>query len=143
MAVEKAIRDYLLTKSSVTALVGASGERLKPDVVEQTWTPNQGPFVTYEIISSDEEHGISDRSGFVASRIQFCAYAGTRMTANAAIRAIKNCGITGIKGTYSSVRICGVQIESGIKTYIEKPVDGQATYRYLSEIDLMVYYLED
>lgn len=139
MAVEKAIRDYLLTKTAVTSLVGT---RIWPDVIEQTWTPTQGPCVTYEIISSDEEHYLANRTGFVSTRFQFVCYASSRMSANATARAIKNCGIAGIKGTYSSVSIRGVEIESGIRTDVEKPDDGLATFRYLTEFDLMVHYLE-
>lgn len=141
-SVEAAIRNYLLTKSAVTDLVGTTGDRLRPLVVEQTWQPTQGPFVTYEIISSDEVSTLSDRSGFVSSRIRFTAYASTPLTANATVRAIKNCGIAAIKGVYSSVDIRGVVIESGIRTDVEKPDDGTAGYRYLAEFDLMVSYLE-
>lgn len=140
MAVEKAIRDYLLTKSAITALVGS---RIWPDVVEQTWTTTQGPCVTYEIISSDEEHTLSDRVGFVSSRFAFTCYAGSRMSANAVARAIKNCGIVAIKGVYSSTTIRGVQVESGLRTDVEKPDDGKASYRYVTMFDLMVQYLEE
>lgn len=143
MAIEKAIFDYLLTKSSVTDLVGATGQRLRPDVVEQTWRHTQGPFVTYEMISSDEEHTLTNRAGFISSRFQFTCYAGSRITANAVARAIKNCGIAAIKGVYSSTDIRGVEIESGLRTDVEKPSDGQASYVYLAMFDLMVHYHEE
>jgi hypothetical protein len=64
------------------------------------------------------------------------------MTANATARAIKNSGIAAIKGTYSGVNIRGVSVESGIRTDIEKPDDGKASFRYLAEFDLMVSYIE-
>lgn len=140
MAVEKAIRDYLLTKAAVTDLVGT---RIKPDVVDQDWLPSQGPFVVYEIIDTVDEHTLSDRCGFTSSRFKFTCYAGSRMTANATARAIKNCGVVAIKGTYSGVQIRGVQVESGLRTDVDKPDDGKASYRYLAEFDLMVHYLED
>lgn len=143
MAVEKAIRDYLLTKSSVTALFGSgTSARIRPSVVDQDWLPSQGPYCVYEIIDSVDEHTLADRVGFVSSRFKFTCYASTPKAANAAARAIKNCGIVAIKGTYSSVSIRGVQVESGLRTDVEKPDDGTASYRYLAEFDLMVHYLE-
>ena len=139
MAVEKAIRDYVLANSTVAALIGT---RLFPDVLDQAYTTTDGPAVTYEIISTDEEATLADRAGSCHSRFQFVCYADTRMTANATARAIKNSGITAIHGTYSGVWISGVQVESGIRTDIEKPDDGKASFRYLAEFDLMVDYLE-
>lgn len=144
MAVEKAIRNYLLTKSAVTSLIGSGASaRIWPDVVDQTWKVADGPCVTYEIIDSTEVHTLTDRTGFVSSRFSFCCYAGSRMSANATARAIKNCGIAAIKGLYSSVSIRGVEIESGIRTEVEKPDDGKASFRYLTFFDLMVHYLEE
>lgn len=140
MAVEKAIRDYLLTKTAVTDLV--TGARLQPEVISQGWTPNQGPFVYFEIVSSDEEHTLADRTGFVSTRFKFVCVAGSRLTANATARAIKNCGLAAMKGTYSSVSIRGVEVESGIRTDVEKVDSGQNDYRYYTEFDVMVHYLE-
>lgn len=139
MAVEKAIRDYVLANSAVAALIGA---RLTPEVVDQAWSTTDGPAVTYEVISTDDDHTLSDRAGLCHSRFQFVCYADSRMTANATARAIKNSGIAAIKGTYSGVNIRGVSVESGIRTDIEKPDDGKASFRYLAEFDLMVSYIE-
>lgn len=139
MAVEKAVRDYILADATVAALIST---RLYPDVLDQSWTTTDGPAVAYEIISTDEESTLADRAGSLHSRFQFICYADSRMTANATARAIKNSGITAIHGTYSGVWISGVTIESGIRTSVEKPDDGKASYRYLSEFDLMVDYHE-
>lgn len=142
-SIESAIRNYLLTKSAVTDLLGTGDSaRIRPSVVDQDWRPSQGPFVTYEQISSDEEHTLTDRVGFVQTRFQFTAYASSAVSANATARAIKNCGIATIKGTYSSVSIRGTVIESGLRTSVEKLNDGSANYIHLAEFDLMVSYLE-
>jgi hypothetical protein len=139
VAIEKAIRDYVLANSTVASLIGT---RLTPEVLDQSWTTTDGPAVTYEIISTDDEHTLSDRAGLTHSRFQFVCYADSRMAANAAARAIKNSGIAAIKGTYSNVSIRGVKVESGLRTYVEKPDDGKASFRYLAEFDLMVSYIE-
>ena len=139
MAVEKAIRDYVLGNATVSALIGT---RLTPEVTDQSWSTTDGPAVTYEIISTDEEKLLSDRAGLCHSRFQFVCIADSRMSANATARAIKNSGIAAIKGTYSTINIRGVAVESGIRTYVEKPDDGKASYRYLAEFDLIVSYIE-
>lgn len=142
-SIEKAIRDYLLTKTAVTDLIGTgTSARIQPSIIDQDWRPVQGPFVVYDVISSDEEHTLADRTGFVSSRFQFTVYAQHAITALSTARAIKNCGIAAIKGTYSSVSIRGVEIESGIRTDFEKPDDGLATFRHLATFDMMVHYLE-
>lgn len=143
-SIEKALKDFLLSKTAVTDLIGSgTSARYWPDVLDQDWTTNQGPCVVFEIISSEDIQTLADRSGFVSSRFKFIAYAGTRMAANATARAVKNCGLAAMKGLYSSVHVCGVVIESGIRTDYEKPDDGKATYRYLTEFDVMVSYLEE
>lgn len=143
-SVEAAIRNFLLTKSAVTALVGSGDSaRIRPNVVEQTWRPTQGPFVTYEQISSDEEHTLADRTGFVQTRFQFTTYASTPLSANATARTIKNCGLAAMKGTYSTVKIRGVTIESGLRTDVEKPNDGTANFVHIAQFDIMVSYLEE
>lgn len=139
-AVEEAIRTYLLSKPAVSSLVGT---RIYPDVIDQSWNPADGPAVAYTLISSDDDHSLSDRVGHVHTRIQFTCYAATRSAANALARAMKNSGITGIKGVYSDVDIRGVRVESGIITDTEKPDDGLAPPRYLAEFDLMVDYIEE
>lgn len=143
-AVEEALCTYLLTKTAVTDLIGTGDDaRLWPDALDQDYNEKtNGAAATYEIISSDEEMLLSDRSGFVSSRIQFACYASTRKAANALARAIKNCGIVALKGVTNSVDIRGVQVESGIRTYKEPPTDGGGGFRYLTEFDFVVQYLE-
>jgi hypothetical protein len=144
-AVEEAIRTYLLTKTAVTDLLGSGASaRFWPDVLAPGYrADNDGAATTYEIISSDEEGQLSGRSGFVSSRIQIVCYASTRRAANALARAIKNCGVDQLKGTTSSVDIRGVQVESGIRTSVDAPTDSTQEFRYMTDFDLMVHYLEE
>lgn len=134
----------LITVDSTTLTVDATatGVRLWPNSFPQTYRVSQGAACCYEIISSVEEHVLSDRCGLVHSRVQFTCAAATLKSAILAARRIKNCGITSLKGTYQLVYFCGIRIESGIRTYAEPPTDGQGLWRYLAEFDVIVSYLE-
>ena len=112
-------------------------------MLDQNYSVSHGAAATYEFISADEQETLSlGRAGIVHTRIQFVCYASTRAAANAAARAMKNSGVTAIKGVYTGCDIRGVSIEEGIRTDVEAPTDGQSEWRYLAEFDLMVSYLE-
>ena len=141
---EEAFCEYLLTRSAVTTLIGSgSAARLWPDVIRQPYSVEQGPCATYQIISTNEEHYLLDRTGFVQSRMQITTTAKTRKAANETARAIKNCGLTALKGVNGGIDFRGISIEDGIRNYVEPPQDGTQEYRYLAEFDLMVSYLEE
>lgn len=115
-----------------------------PDVPPQAGqTDATLPFVTYEIISCDAVHLLSDLSGLYDTRIQYVSYADSRRSANAIVRAIKNSGVVALQGVTGGVDIRGVQVESGIRHYTETPTDGNQTSRYLAEIDFSVQHLGD
>lgn len=142
-AMEEAFCEYLLARSAVTALIGSgAATRLWPDVIPQTYSVEQGPCATYQIISTNEQHYLLDRTGFVQSRMQITTTAKTRKSANETARAIKNCGLTALKGLSGGVDFRGISIEDGVRSYVEPPQDGTQEYRYLAEFDLMVSYLE-
>lgn len=138
-AVEEALCAYLLTKTVVTDLIGS---RLYADEPPQSYRVSAGTAASWEIVSSTDDMLLSDRAGLVHTRIQFVTYASTRKAANAAIRAIKNCGVCALKGVTSGVDIRGVSVDDGIRNYTEPPGDGSQELRYLAELDLMVDYLE-
>lgn len=142
-AMEQALCSYILTKSSVTSLIGSgSNARLFALVLPQSCNLADGAAATYRIISSTETSTLADRAGIVQSRVQITAYANTLAAAMALARAIKNCGITTLKGLSGGVDFRGVMIEEGINTYEESPTDGGETWRYIAEFDLRVSYLE-
>lgn len=142
---EEALCEYLLTKSAVTDLLGSGDNaRLWPiDSMPQNYdAAASGTAATYEIISSDDIHTLSDRSGLVQSRVQIATYAATRKAANSAARAIKNCGVVALKGTSGGVDFRGVSVASGIETFAESPTDGGQEYRFICDFDLMISYVE-
>lgn len=142
---EEAICEYLLSLPGVVAMIGSGANaRLYPDVLPQGYiAAADGPAATYELIDSIEQHTLSDRCGLVQSRMQLTAFAATRKGANELARAMKNGGITTIKGVTHGVDIRGVEIVDGINHYEERPTDGSQEHRYLAEFDLMISYLED
>lgn len=140
---EEALCEYLLTKAAVTSLIGTGdAARLWTDVLPETYSNADGPAATYQIIDGLDEHTISDRCGFVQARVQIACFAATRSAANVLARAIKNCGITALKGVSGGVDFRGVEVARGISTFDDSPTDGSQEHRYLADFDLMISYLE-
>lgn len=138
--IEKAIQNYLLSNATVSGLIGT---RYWPMVLDQDYHDDDGPAVTYEFISTDDNHTLTDgRVELVTSRIQFVCYSQLLSSALAVARAIRKSGITTLKGIHSEVDIRGVMVADGILTNVIAPNDGQAGYRYTAEFDLMVSYQE-
>lgn len=144
-AMEEALCSYILSKVAVTALIGSgSSARLFAIVLPQDCDLADGAAATYEIISSTETNLINDRAGIVQSRVKMTAYARTHSAAMTLLRAIKHCGIaTSLKGVSGGVDFRGVAIEEGIACYAEQPTDGNQTWRYIADFDLMISYLEN
>lgn len=141
---EEAFCTYLLSKSAITALIGSgSSARLWASQLPQGYDVSQGSAAVYEIIFGDDTHTLSDRSGFVETRMQLACYAATHKAAIELARTIKNCGITTQKGVYSGVDFRGIAVEQGIRAYgNEQPTDGTDSWRYLAEFELKISYLE-
>jgi len=149
-AIEEALPQWLLDVAAVNSLIA---DRMFPEVLDQ---PGGGyatmPAVTFEVISTDETNKLAGRSGLCKSRFQFVAYGNTRKQANSVFRAIRNSGVDLLHGDVNGVDIRGVSIEEGFRTDRELIGEGEqdaATqsstaqqYRYLTEFDLMVSYLE-
>jgi hypothetical protein len=141
---EEAFCTYLLSKSAITALIGVgSAARLWCAQLPQSYDVSQGPAAVYEIISGDDTHTLSDRSGFVEARVQIASYASTHKAAMELARTIKNCGITAFKGVSGGVDFRSVSVEQGIRAYgNEQPTDGSDSWRYLAEFEFKISYLE-
>jgi hypothetical protein len=143
-AMEDAFCEYLLTKSSITDLIGTGDNaRLWPDVLPEGYSvKSDGPAATYQIIDGTDEHTISDRCGFVQARVQISCFAWKRLIANQLARAIKNSGVIAMKGVSGGVDFRGVEVARGISTFDDSPTDGSQEHRYLADFDLMISYLE-
>lgn len=143
-AMEDALCEYLLAKPAVTNLIGTGDDaRLWPDVLPELYSVKaSGPAATYQIIDGADEHTISDRCGFVQARVQIACFAATRSAANTLARAIKNCGITALKGISGGVDFRSVSVARGISTFDDSPTDGSQEHRYLADFDFEISYLE-
>lgn len=134
------IRTYLLSKSAVTALVGT---RIYSDIVEQNATL---PAIAMSKISTSHEHDLSNLSGVAHCRMQFDCYAdaatGGRAMANDIAETIRATGIAAIKGTYTSVDIRGVRLDSGQRNEIDYANDNSDDHRYVTSFDLMIDFTE-
>lgn len=142
-SMEEALCAYILAQTGVSAVLGSgTSARLWPNCYPQSYRVSQGAAAFYEIISSSEEHLLSDRCGFVQSRIQFVFCASTLRAAMLAARTVRSCGMLQLKGEYELVDFRSIEIESGIRTYSESPTDGSGEWRYFAEFDVLVSYLE-
>ena len=134
--VVSAVRTYLLAQSSVTNVIG---QRFYFDRLKQSATL---PAATIYKSSETHDHLISNRSGFVKTRLQIECYSTNRLTTNALSEAIIRSGIDAIKGVTNSVNIRGVQVEDGQRNYTIDDAKGGDDHVYVTQFDLMVSYLE-
>lgn len=142
-AMEEALCAYLLTKTAITDLIGTgNAARLWPQALDEDYKDADGPAAVYELLDSQDDHLLSDRSGIVQTRVLFACYSNEFKKSTALARAIKNSGVATLKGTSGGVDFRGVRIVSGLRTYDENPTDGSKRHRYLSEVELEVFYLE-
>lgn len=144
-AIEQALPRWLLESAPVSALI--SNRMFPHTLLQPSSTYAELPAVTYQFISSVDQMLLGSRSGLVFTRLQLVAYGNTAQSALAVARAMKNNGVTELKGTVHGVDIRGVSVVDGIHTdeeYIgdgEQAVGSQRT-RHLAEFDLMVSYRE-
>ncbi len=132
-----AIRTYLLTKSTVTDIVG---QRIYADMLPQNPTL---PAVTFSKVSTSHDHTISNLAGLAHCRLQFDCYATTRTTANEICEVIRKCGVITQKGTLSGVDVRGVRLEDGQRNFVEYTRDDSDDHRYVTNFDLAIDYAED
>ena len=134
--VVSAVRSYLLSQSSVTDLIG---QRMYFDVLRQKATL---PAATISKVSELHDHLLSNRSGFVATRLQIECHSTTRLTSNAMAEAIYKSGIAAVKGLTHSVNIRGVTVDDGQRNFVINDNDGGDDHVYVTQIDLKVSYKE-
>ncbi len=134
-----AVRTYLLSKTAVTDIIG---QRMYLDRVKQGVNLLTHPSCTIEKVSESHTHTISNRAGFVKTRLQIVCLSGSRLTSNGLAEAIYKCGVAAVKGTTNSVNIRGVQVEDGQRNYLIDDPNGGDDHVYATQFDLMVSYLE-
>lgn len=133
------VRTYLAANAGVAALVST---RIYPDVLPQGYAVSSGGALTYGIISTVHDHLINGLSGIARSRIEFTAFAATRLAANAIAEAVRSSGLVGITGLVGDVFCESVMIADGIQTLDERPTDGSQEHRYLTIFDYLIAYQE-
>lgn len=130
----KSVRQYLLTKTAVTDLVG---QRIYQGRLPQSGTT---PAVTLSIVSENYEHALEGLAGLVFTRIQVECYAATAEVSRSVADAIIWCGIDAIKGTYTSLSIRGVAVEDGRREFEDDDTSAGDNQRHVTSFDLMVSF---
>jgi len=79
------LRTYLLSKSSITNLVGT---RVFPDYIPQK--NSTYPAIVYQIISDTPEHTLAGAAGYTGTRVQLDVYAATSLVRAQVVEALRN-----------------------------------------------------
>lgn len=134
-----AIKGFLAADAGVYALTST---RIYPDVLPQGYTVTIGGALTYTIISTNHDHLINGLAGIARSRIEFAAFAKTRLASNAIAEAVRASGLVGTTGLVGGVLFESVMITDGVQTLDERPTDGSQEHRYITVFDYMIAYQE-
>lgn len=145
-SLEEAIPRWVMEQPAVAALIVT---RMFPATLLQPGqTKSELPAVSYEIISTREDRTLAGgRNGLCWSRMQFVAFAYTLRSAMAVARAMKNNGLTLLRGEVNGLTVRDVEIVKGIETS-EYPVgdgdqqSGAQSCIHLAEFDIEISYLE-
>lgn len=130
----KSVRQYMLTKTAITDLVG---QRIYQGRLPQSATM---PAVVLSITSEDYKHVLGGLDGLVFTRIQVECYAASSESSRAVADAILWSGIAEIKGTYTNLSIRGVSVEDGRREYEDEDTSGGDSQRHVTSFDLMVSF---
>lgn len=133
------IKAFLTSDSGVESLLN---ERIYPDVLPQGVSVRDGGALTYTIIDTVHDHLINGLSGIARSRIEFAAFAASRLEANAIAEAVRTCSLVGHTGTMGELLIESVMLSGGIQTLDERPTDGSQEHRYMTIFDYLIAYQE-
>ena len=134
-----AVRGFLVADAGVLALTST---RIYPDVLPQGYAVSTGGALTYTIIDTIHDHLINGLAGIARSRIEFAAFSGTRLGANAIAEAVRASGLCGTTGQVGDVFIESVMIDSGIQTLDDQPTNGSQEHRYFTVFDYLIAYQE-
>ena len=131
---------YLSADAGLLALVPAT--RFTPEVLPQGYSVEDGGALIYTIINTIHDHNLNGLTGIARSRVEFTAFAKTRLAANAIAEAVRSAGLVGYTGAMGDIQIESVMLESGVQTLEESPTDGSQEHRYLTVFDYLVAYQE-
>lgn len=131
----KSIRQYMLSKTAITDLVG---QRIEMKRLRQQATI---PAVTMRLLSESYDHALDGLGGIVQSRISLECYGITSEVARSVADAIIWCGIDTLKATQNDLRIRSVMVEDGRREFEDEDTTGGDLQRHVCSFDLMVHWL--
>lgn len=131
----KSIRQYMLSKTAITDLVG---QRIEMKRLRQQATI---PAVTMRLTSESYDHALDGLGGIVQSRISLECYGITSEVARSVADAIIWCGIDTLKATQNDLRIRSVMVEDGRREFEDEDTSGGDLQRHVCSFDLMVHWL--
>lgn len=131
-----AVRTYLLSRSSITDVIG---QRM---YFQRRPQKAALPAATIARVSEDHDHLLSNRSGFVKTRLQIECFSGQQVVTEALAEAIYKSGVAALKGTTNGIDIRGVTVEDGRRDYTLDDPNGGDDHTYVTQFDLMVSYKE-
>lgn len=128
MAIGQDVRTYLLTKASITTLLGT---RIFPNKIPQK--NSSWPCVVYQIISQNPGHVLSGCAEYAETRIQFDVYSDTALVRDSLTEALRNV-LQGFSGTMGSSTVSSVVYKNSIDLY-EPPADSSDVGLYRNTAD--------
>lgn len=131
MEIEQALRSYLLTRSGLTALVGA---RIFTDDLSDGAAL---PAVIYFKVSDVKDHILTGQSNLERPVFQFSAYATTKTAARAITNQLK-AALCDYSGTLSGIVIQYIQLQNEMST-IQTAGDG-AQRVYVEDLEFEVNF---
>jgi hypothetical protein len=131
-----AVRTYFLSRSPITDVIG---QRM---YFQRRPQKSALPSATIMRVSESHDHLLSDRSGFVKTRLQVECFSLLQTTTESLAETIYKSGIAAIKGVTNSVDIRGVVVEDGRRDYTLDDPNGGDDHIYVSQFDLEVSYKE-
>lgn len=131
-----AVRTYLLSRASVTSVIG---QRM---YFQRRPQKSLLPAATIARVAETHDHLLSDRSGFVKTRLQIECFSNQQTTTEALATAIYQSGIAAVKGTTNGIDIRGVVVEDGRRDYTLDDPNGGDDHTYVTQFDLEVSYKE-
>jgi len=131
----KSIRQYMLSKTAITDLVG---QRIEMKRLRQQATM---PAVTMRLTSESYDHALDGLGGMVQSRISLECFGITSEVARSVADAIIWCGIDALKATQNDLRIRSVMVEDGRREFEDEDTTGGDLQRHVCSFDLMVHWL--
>ena len=134
MSITQDVRTYLLTQSTVTALVGT---RIYYDHLPQRATL---PALVVNLITSVSQREVDAASGTARARVQVDCYAAT-YAASASLGELVRKVTEQYTGTMGSTTVDRAHVET-VTELDDGPTDGSDAYRYIRSLDVVLWHNE-